>query len=62
MLLGAKLCLQYLVERMEQYPQRFDVQYENSWTVLGNELATSRAAAGSTDLDARVLKIAVIHL
>lgn len=60
--LGARLCLLYVVERMEQYPQRFEVQYENSWTVLGNELASARAAAGSTDLDARVLKIAVMHL
>lgn len=60
--LGPKLGLQYVVERMEQYPQRLEIQWDNSWNAFGHELALRRAAAGTTDLDARVLKLAIDRL
>lgn len=34
--LDAQLCLQYVVERMEQYPQRFEAQYDNAWHRFDN--------------------------
>lgn len=60
--LGPKLGLQYVVERIEQYPQRLEIQWDNSWNAFGHELALRRAAAGSTDLDAQVLKLAIERL
>ena len=60
--LDAKVCLQYVVERMEQYPQRFEAQYDNAWNTFGSELSGRRAQAGSTDLDDRVLKLTVARL
>ncbi len=62
MVLGPKLALQYVVERLEQYPQRLEIQWDNSWNAFGSELATRREAAGNTDLDPRVLKLAINHL
>jgi len=60
--LGAKLCLQYVVERMEQYPKRLEIQYDNSWNAFGNELSSHRAEVGKSDLDDRVLKLATDRL
>lgn len=60
--LGPKLGLQYIVERMEQFPQRLEIQWSNSWQSFGSWLAQTREAAGSTDLDPRVLQLAVRQL
>lgn len=59
---SAKECLKYVVERIEQWPQRLDIQYNNAWNSLGYYLAERRHAAGSTDLDGRVLKLAIARL
>lgn len=67
--LGPKLGLQYVVERMEQYPQRFDVQWDNAWQSLGYELARRREVAAQElaaqelgDLEPRVLGLAIREL
>lgn len=60
--MGPKDSLRYVVERMEQWPQRLEIQYENSWNALGYELAGRRVSAGTSDLDPRVLKLAVNRL
>ena len=60
--LPARDALQYVLERMEQYPQRFEIQYDTSWNVFGSQLANARAAVGSSDLDDRILKIAILQL
>jgi tetratricopeptide (TPR) repeat protein len=60
--LGPELSLSYVVERMEQYPQRLEVQYDNSWNAFGYELSARRVEAGSTDLDDRILKLAIARL
>ena len=61
-ILGAELCLLYVVERMEQYPQRFEIQYDNSWNAFGYELSARRAEVGSSELDDRVLKLTIARL
>ena len=60
--LGAKLCLQYVVERMEQYPQRLQMQYDNAWNAFGYELSSRRAEVGKSELDDRVLKLTTAQL
>ncbi|MEK6258550.1 MAG: VIT domain-containing protein [Planctomycetota bacterium] len=62
--LSPKLALQYVVERLEQYPQRFEVQWDNGWQSLGYELARRRevAAAELGDLAPRVLALAIREL
>ncbi len=62
--LSPKLALQYVVERLEQYPQRFEVQWDNGWQGLGYELARRRevAAAELGDLAPRVLALAIREL
>ena len=60
--LDAKLCLQYVVERMEQYPQRFESQYDNAWNTFGYELSSRRPVAGNTELDDRILKLTLARL
>ena len=62
--LSPKLALQYLVERMEQYPQRFEFQWDNGWQTLGYELARRRevAAAELGDLAPRVLALVIREL
>ena len=60
--LGARLCLEFVVQRMEQYPPSFEVQYNNSRSALGYELASRRAEVGRSELDERVLKLALAHL
>ncbi len=62
--LSSKLALQYVVERLEQYPQRFEVQWDNGWQTLGYELARRREAASGElgDLAPRVLALAIREL
>ena len=62
--LSPKLALQYVVERLEQYPQRLEVQWDNGWQSLGYELARRRevAAAELGDLAPRVLALAIKEL
>ena len=60
--LEPKVAMRFVVERMEQWPQRLEIQWDNSWNTLGSQLAHYRKAIGTTDLDDRVLKLAVAQL
>ncbi|MBI5759842.1 MAG: hypothetical protein HZA46_15090 [Planctomycetales bacterium] len=65
--LGPKFALQFVVERIEQYPKRLEIQWDNSWNVFGYELARRRHDATDAKLDIadlapRVLKLALIEL
>ena len=60
--LGPKLALQYVVERMEQYPQRLEIQWDNSWNAFGYELARQREQAATLKLDIRELEPRVLQL
>ena len=64
---GPKFALQYIVERLEQYPQRLEISWDSGWNVFGYELARRRQEASDakldlTDLEPRVLKLAVTEL
>jgi len=59
---GPKAALRYVVERLEQYPQRLEISWESSWRALGSELSRWRSDAGVTELDDRVLKLVVREL
>lgn len=65
--LGIKPALQYVVERMEQYPQRFDGSYEDAWNVFSSQFAEWRAAVAGektdwSDLEPRVLALTLAEL
>ncbi len=60
--LEPKLGLRFVVERIEQWPQRLEIQWQNSWSTLGTQLAHYRKAIGTTDLDDRLLRLAVTQL
>ena len=65
--LGSKLALQYVIERMEQYPQRLEFSWENSWNTFGQELARRRhdseqAKLDIKELEPRVLKLMIAEL
>jgi hypothetical protein len=65
--LGPQGALQYVVERMEQYPQRLELAWENSWNAFGYELARRRSESEGAKLDlkeleGRVLKLAIAEL
>jgi predicted Zn-dependent protease len=65
--LGPKFALQYTVERMEQYPQRLEFSWNNSWNTFGAELARRRHESAQAKLDIqelepRVLKLAIAEL
>jgi len=61
-ILEPKLGQRFVIERIEQWPQRLEIQWQNSWSTLGTQLAHYRKAVGPTDLDDRVLKLAVAQL
>jgi Flp pilus assembly protein TadD len=65
--LGHKAALQYVVERLEQYPQWLDISWDRGWNAFGSQLAYQRQmAAGNKedlrDLEPRVLKLAIAEL
>ncbi|MEX2287409.1 MAG: VIT domain-containing protein [Planctomycetaceae bacterium] len=65
--LGPKVALQYVVERMEQYPQRLEIQWDNSWNTFGDDLSRRRkeladAKADIRELEPRILKLAIREL
>ncbi len=65
--LGQKFAVQYIVERLEQYPQRLEITWDSGWNVFGFELARRRqeaadAKADLADLEPRVLRLAVAEL
>jgi hypothetical protein len=63
--LGPKVALQYIVERMEQYPARLESSWNNAWQTFGYELARRRRDTSKTelgDLAPRVLKLVVAEI
>ena len=62
--LSPKLALQYVVERIEQYPQRFEIQWDNGWQGFGYEMARRREVAAKEmgELAPRVLALAIKEL
>ncbi len=62
--LSPYLALRYIVERLEQYPQRFDMQWDNGWQGFGYELARRRETAAKElgDLEPRVLVLVIREL
>jgi Flp pilus assembly protein TadD len=65
--LGPRVALQYVVERMEQYPQWLEIGWQNGWTTFGNEMARLREATANSkqnieDLEPRVLKLTIREL
>jgi predicted Zn-dependent protease len=66
-ILGHKAALQYVVERLEQYPQWLEISYDRGWNAFGSQLAYQRHEAASKgesikDLEPRVLKLAIAEL
>ena len=45
--LGPRAALQYVVERMEQYPQWLEIGWNSGWSQFGNELARLRETAAN---------------
>lgn len=65
--LGPNVALQYLIERAEQYPQRFQISWDNLWNTLGHDLGYRRQQAAEQKLDIReleprLLKLVIIEL
>jgi hypothetical protein len=65
--LGPRAALRYIVERMEQWPDRLQISWDNRWNALGYELARRRSeTAGANralgNLESRVLKLAIAEL
>lgn len=65
--LGPVEGLRYAIERVEQYPPRLEIQWDNAWNAFGYELARQRDAAASSGADIaafeeRLLKLAVERL
>ncbi|HZZ73867.1 MAG TPA: hypothetical protein VFE24_16565, partial [Pirellulales bacterium] len=65
--LGEIAALRYLVERMEQWPQRLQFTYDNAWRALGSTLAAARRdtnlrAPDAAGLEPRVLKLVLAEL
>ena len=59
---GPKLALRYVLERIEQYPQRLEFGSESAAHAFGQELARLRADTGRSEFDDRVLRFALQEL
>jgi len=59
---GPTAAVRYLVERLEQYPERLDMTWDNAWNVFGSEVAHRRREAGPTEFDDRLLQRALREL
>lgn len=65
--LGPADGLRYAIERVEAYPARLEIQWDNAWNAFGYELARQREAASNSGaniaaLEERLLKLAVDRL
>jgi hypothetical protein len=65
--LGPKITLQYIVERMEQYPPRLESTWDNRWQAFGYELAKRRHEAAEAkndlaELEPRMLKLVTAEI
>jgi hypothetical protein len=48
--LRPKFALKYIVERLEQYPQRLEISWDSGWNVFGYELARRRQEASDGNI------------
>jgi predicted Zn-dependent protease len=65
--LGLKAGMQYLIERVEHYPQRFEIGWNNAWSTFGNQIADHRqkmleAKQPLGELEPRLLKLVIAEL
>jgi predicted Zn-dependent protease len=65
--LGHKVALQYVVERLEQYPQWLDISWNRGWNTFGSQLAYQRHEAAQQgedlkELNPRVLKLTIAEI
>ncbi len=60
--LGPKAALEYIVDRMEQYPPWLEVTWNNAWNTFGYELARRRDEAASANLNIEALEPRVLKL
>jgi tetratricopeptide (TPR) repeat protein len=61
------VALQYVVERLEQYPQWLDVSWNRGWNTFGSQLAYQRHEAAQRgedlkELNPRVLKLTIAEI
>ena len=62
-LIGQRHGLAFLIDRLENYPARFEHTWENPWQQFGYRMAQWRKNAGGVkDLEPRLLKIALTEL
>ncbi|MEI8381847.1 MAG: VIT domain-containing protein [Planctomycetota bacterium] len=59
---GPKAALRYMIERIEQFPQRLEMDGDSAGKTFGNELARRRAEVGPSEFDARILKFVLAEL
>lgn len=63
-LLDSRIALEFLIERMENYPMRFAHSWDNPWSQFGYRLAEWRREVGKQlgDLEPRLLKLVLTEL
>jgi hypothetical protein len=63
-LLGPKIALEFLIERIENYPERFMHNWENPWQQFGYRVGEWRQAVGKNlgDLEPRLLALVLAEL
>ncbi len=61
---SVRVALEFLVSRMEQYPQRLEIHWQNAWRQHGRQLAEWRhqVNGGSNELQERVLALTLKEL
>lgn len=60
--LGPVDALRYGIERVEQYPPRMEINWDNAWNAFGYELARQRDAASSSGADIGALEARLLTL
>lgn len=63
-LVDARTGLEFLIERLENYPRRFLYSYDNPWNQFGYQMGEWRRSTGSKigDLEPRLLKLVLNEL
>ena len=62
-LLDARIALEFLIERVENYPRRFHQTYESAWSRFGYRIGEYRQEVGDVgDLESRLLALVLAEL
>jgi tetratricopeptide (TPR) repeat protein len=62
-LLDARIALEFLIERVENYPRRFHRSYESAWNRFGYRISDFRQQVGNLgDLEPRLLALVLAEL